>query len=120
MGDMVQSAGWTAFSKPTGPTPPTPPTPTPSPPSGACPPDAQEITSDDSIECLWVDGVGSFGYSWSDGDYECAPSARKAGKFCTWEDGEKGVTIPAGSSAECDKVSQGRIALKIPRTNILV
>jgi len=148
--DMVQSAGWTAFSKPAGPappTPPTPPTPTPpptppspppTPPSGACPPDAQEITSDQGTECLWEDGVGSFvmppdaqeyceylsdgyfGYSWSNGDYDCAPSARKAGKFCTWEDGQKGVTIPSGASAECDKVSQGRIGLLIPRTTSIL
>ncbi len=63
---------------------------------------------------------GYFGYLWpaSDGDYQCAESARKSSNdvdtFCTWNDGEKGVTIPHGSSADCERLSDGRIGLILP------
>merc|ERR1712166_1353833 len=120
------------------PVPPAP-TPTPSPtPSGNCPADAQTVTKGGNVECLWTSGVGGLvipssareycdyissgylGYTWpsSDGDYSCSPSARKSSNgdthFCVWEDGQIGVSIPSGSSADCDSLSQGSIGFVIP------
>jgi len=120
------------------PVPPAP-TPTPSPPpSGNCPTDAQTATKGSNVECLWTSGVGGlvipssaseycdyisngyFGYTWpsSDGDYSCSPSARKSSNgdtnFCVWRDGQIGVSIPSGSSADCDSLSQGRIGFVLP------
>jgi len=115
------------------PTPPTPPTP-----PGNCPTDAESVSKGGSIECLWSSGTGGLtipssareyctyissgylGYTWpsTDGDYSCAPSARKSSNgdtnFCVWEDGNLGVSIPSGSLADCDSLSQGRIGFIQP------
>ena len=122
------------------PTPSPTPAPTPSPsPSPSCPPDADHVVTEDGRdECLWSSGAhgltipasateycdyiadGYFGYLWpaSDGDYQCAESARKSSNdvdtFCTWNDGEKGIAIPHGSSADCGRLSDGRIGLILP------
>jgi len=118
------------------PTPvPLPPTPTP---AGHCPDDAQEIRQSDGVECLWQSVVGGFvmptsaveycdyfssgylGYYWTtvDGDYSCVASARKTVSgdqtFCLWQDGQLGVSFPAGASADCSRLSQGSIGFVIP------
>jgi len=118
------------------------PTPAPLPPSPSpsskCPVDADFVNNN---ECMWCSGhhgltippsaasycdyiasSGSFGYSWdsSDSDYECAPSARKASsgstKYCLWENGQRNLNIPYGSSADCGSLSQGRIGFIMPGT----
>merc|ERR1712014_387234 len=100
---------------------PVPPSPTPTP-SKKCPADADLVNGN---ECLWQTGAhgvqipasakpycnyissGSFGYTWdlSAGDFNCADSARKSSsgqtQYCLWEDGQRGVVIPQGSSADC-------------------
>jgi len=124
------------------PTPsPVPPAPAPSPPpspSSSCPKDAREVEVGDRVECLWTSGIqeltippsareycdyisnGYFGYTWpsSDGDYSCATTARRSSNadttFCVWEDGLAGVTIPQGSSADCDSLPEGRIGFVLP------
>merc|ERR1719420_591487 len=113
------------------------PSPTPIPPS-ICPFDAQQVTVAGQVECLWMSGTGDLtiplnareycgyvsqgymGYTWdsSAGDYSCSPSARKSSSgstnFCVWEDGSLGVSIPSGSAADCDSLSQGRIGWRLP------
>lgn len=123
------------------PAPPTPPTPTPVPPTptpSTCPTDAQLVSSGGNMECLWTSGTaglvipssarqycdyiadGYFGYTFqsSEGDFGCSPTARKSSNggtiFCVWEDGAKDVHIPAGSSADCDSLSDGRIGFLLP------
>jgi len=121
------------------PVPPSPVPPSPSPtPSGKCPSDAQTVSKQGSVECLWTSGTGGLtippsareyctyissgyvGYTWpsTDGDYACSPSARKSANgdtnFCVWEDGSLGVSIPSGSVADCGSLSQGRIGFVLP------
>ena len=126
------------------PTPTPTPTPTPSPtpsPSLMCPSDADQLVGDDGrIACSWSNGAhglmiapsasdccdcigsGYFGCTWptSDSDYECAASARKSSNgqtaFCVWTDGAQGITIPYASSADCGRLSEGRICLILPKT----
>jgi len=120
------------------PTPLPTPSPTPSPSPSSCPADAQVVSSGGSVECLWTSGTGGLvipqsareyceyisdgyiGYTWSssDGDHDCSPSARKSASgstnFCVWEDGSLGVTIPAGSTADCGSLSSGKIGYVLP------
>merc|ERR1712107_81469 len=127
---------------PPTPAPPTP-VPTPAPTPSICPTDAQVVSSGGNVECLWVSGTaglmipssaqqycdyiasGYFGYTYaeSDGDFDCSPTARRSSNgglvFCVWEDGAKGVQIPAGSSADCDSLAQGRIGFVLPSTEVL-
>lgn len=123
---------------------PTPPTPVPTPvPPSICPTDAQLVSTGGSQECLWMSGTaglvipssakeyceyianGYFGYTYqsSEGDFGCSPSARKSYNgglvFCVWEDGAKGVTIPSGSSADCDSLAEGRIGFVLPSVEMI-
>jgi len=148
--ETVYAAGWTAFERPVGPVPtprPTPrPTPTPTPsPSPMCPEDADLVVATDGRnECLWTSGAhglkippsatqycdyianGYFGYIWStsEGDYDCAASARKSNNgqnnFCVWTDGEHGVVIPPTSTADCNNLSDGRIGVIFASTSVPV
>merc|ERR1712137_434392 len=117
------------------------PVPTPSP-SPLCPLDAEYVLSDEGRgECLWTSGVrglvispsaseycdyiadGYFGYFWpsKDGSFECAPSARRSSNdqntFCVWSDGDA-LKIPPGASADCSRLSSGRIGLVLPVTEL--
>lgn len=125
------------------PTPVPAPVPTPGPapiPSKNCPADAELVNGN---ECLWKTGAhglqipgsaqaycnyissGSFGYTWDSatGDFNCAASARKSSsgqtQYCLWENGQRGLVIPDGSSADCDSLSEGCIGFVMP-THILV
>jgi len=126
------------------PVPPTPtPVPTPAPTPSICPTDAEMVSSSGAVECLWMSGAaglvipssaqqycgyissGYFGYTYevSEGDFGCSPTARKSSNggllFCVWEDGSKGVQIPAGSTADCDTLSQGRIGFVLPSIEVV-
>ena len=70
------------------------------------------IPSTASAYCEYISD-GYFGYMF-DGDCECADSAEKTGNFCLWRDGQKGVSIPSGSTADCGRFSEGRIGLVLP------
>lgn len=67
-----------------------------------------------------------FGYIWStsEGDYDCAASARKSNNgqnnFCVWTDGEHGVVIPPTSTADCNNLSDGRIGVIFASTSVPV
>jgi len=123
---------------PTPPTPvptPLPPSPTPVPPS-SCPQDADHVVREDGREeCLWTSGAhglvipasatqycdyihdGYFGYIWpmSDGALDCASSARSSNNgvdyFCTWNDGEHGMSIPGDAVADCDQIGIGKVGI---------
>jgi len=125
------------------PTPPQPTPPTPSPSPSSCPADAQVVSSGGSVECMWTSGTGGliipqpakeyceyindgyFGYTWSssEGDHDCAPSARKSAtgstNFCVWEDGSLGVSIPSGSTADCGSLSSGKIGFVFPSAQLV-
>merc|ERR1712098_552355 len=125
------------------PSPQPTPSPTPSTTPSSCPADAQEVTSGGAVECLWTSGTGGLaippsareycdyissgyvGYTWSSsaGDYNCAPSASKSTSgstnFCVWEDGSLGVSIPAGSTADCGLLSSGRIGYVLPSVQFI-
>lgn len=125
------------------PTPPPTPTPTPTP-SSVCPEDAKILSVEHGVECLWQNGEhglqipsaaheycdyiadGYFGYTWdsSAGDFQCAESARKSQSngafFCVWEDGKKGVSLPAGSKADCGDLQSGRIGVIVPSASALL
>merc|ERR1712063_134306 len=66
---------------------------------------------------------GYFGYFWpsKDGSFECAPSARRSSNdqntFCVWSDGDA-LKIPPGASADCSRLSSGRIGLVLPVTEL--
>jgi len=123
---------------------PLPPSPVPSPTPSSCPQDAQQVTVGGQVECLWTSGSGGLtipstareycgyvsqgylGYTWdsSAGDYSCSPSARKSASgstnFCVWEDGSLGVSIPSGSTADCDSLSEGRIGWRLPSASVWI
>jgi len=143
-GITYQPVGVVVAGAPTPAPPPSPapspvPVPIPAPtPVGKCPADAQTTSTGDAVECSWTSGVGGLtipssareycdyistgylGYTWptSDGDYACSPSARKSTtgdtNFFVWEDGALGVSIPSGSSADCDSLPQGHIGFVLP------
>lgn len=128
---------------PVPPTPPPSPAPTP-PPASVCPQDSKTIQVEQGTECLWLDGVdgltipkaaqpycdylatGTLGYYWdsSQADCDCAESARKTesgnSRFCIWENGARGFTVPSGAIADCSSLSNGRIGLIIPNAHVFV
>lgn len=123
---------------PVPPSPVPPPSPTPSPSPSVCPDDAQTQSVGQGLECVWLDGVhglripksampycdyldsGSLGYYWeaSEGDYDCAASARKTDsgsiQYCIWQDGRRGFSVPTGAKPDCDGLSAGRIGMIFP------